>query len=341
MKKRIISLALSAVTAISAVSAMNTNAVLNYWEQLSEQVIEETFKDAVKLEDYEWIVGWAGSHQSADFVYMTATEDSYAVIYKLNRTNDSIIFDIDSDTDISELEKQIKAFDESFEIKTRKLTDNKTHIYIYSKEISLENARKIRETVGSDVSDFIYEFNNYIYSSVNVDYMTGYSRHKTTINENDESIKEPTEEILREYVEDHSEAVEFAAYSSGEKDFRGANINEYRNYVIPKKELTAMEHLELARDIYDETGLFPVGYGLEGVNEPISLTLDLTDYLNGDANCDGIQSMADAASIFQAIGNPDKYALSDLGQFNADYAGDGLTPDDAIAIQKKIAGITE
>ncbi len=338
MKKRLISLALSAITALSAVSAMSANAI-DYWGTLDEKVIEETFKDSIKLEDYEWIVGWAGSQKSADFVYMTTSEDSYVDIYKINRMDDSISFDIDADLDISELEKQIKAFDESFEIKTRKLTNNKTHIYIYSKEISLENARKIREAVGSDVSDFIYEFNNYLYSSLNVDYMTGYSRHKTTINENDESIKEPTEEILREYVEAHSEDVEFASYSSGEKDFRGADIDEYRNYVIPKKELTAMEHFELARDIYDETGLSPVSYGLEGVNEPISSTLDLTNYLNGDANCDNIQSMADAASIFQAIGNPDKYSLSDLGEFNADYACDGLTPDDAIAIQKKLAGI--
>lgn len=39
------------------------------------------------------------------------------------------------------------------------------------------------------------------------------------------------------------------------------------------------------------------------------------------------------------IGNPDKYALSDLGEFNADCDNNGLTVDDAVAIQKKLAGI--
>ena len=68
---------------------------------------------------------------------------------------------------------------------------------------------------------------------------------------------------------------------------------------------------------------------------------DEISYVNGDANCDKSATMADAAAILQAIGNPDKYALSDQGEFNADYAGDGLTADDAIAIQKKLAGITE
>ena len=43
----------------------------------------------------------------------------------------------------------------------------------------------------------------------------------------------------------------------------------------------------------------------------------------------------------QAIANPDKYKLSAQGEFNADSKGDGLTVDDAIAIQKKLAGITE
>ena len=61
----------------------------------------------------------------------------------------------------------------------------------------------------------------------------------------------------------------------------------------------------------------------------------------GDANCDNIQSMADAAAILQAIGNPDKYKLSVQGEFNADFACDGLTVDDAVAIQKKLAGIAE
>ena len=113
-------------------------------------------------------------------------------------------------------------------------------------------------------------------------------------------------------------------------------------YIVPKSELTVMEHLALAEDIYEETGYKPYGLAPESTNSSLgSLTLDLINYLNGDANCDGIQSMADAASIFQAIGNPDKYSLSDLGQFNADFANDGLTPDDAIAIQKKLAGITE
>jgi hypothetical protein len=55
----------------------------------------------------------------------------------------------------------------------------------------------------------------------------------------------------------------------------------------------------------------------------------------GDANCDGTVTIADAAALFQAIGNSDKYKLSDQGAANADVIdnGGGLTVVDGIAIQ--------
>ena len=64
-------------------------------------------------------------------------------------------------------------------------------------------------------------------------------------------------------------------------------------------------------------------------------------YLDGDANRDKITTIADAAAVFQSLANPDKYKLSAQGEFNADFACDGITVDDAVRIQKKLAGITE
>lgn len=59
----------------------------------------------------------------------------------------------------------------------------------------------------------------------------------------------------------------------------------------------------------------------------------------GDTNCDGVVTLADAAAIFQFLGNQDKYALSERGAKNADVTGGGITADDAIFIQKVTAGI--
>lgn len=62
----------------------------------------------------------------------------------------------------------------------------------------------------------------------------------------------------------------------------------------------------------------------------------------GDANNDGTVTIADATAILQAIGNADKYALSEQGAANADVNGEtGLTVDDAIVIMKVDAKLLE
>ena len=60
------------------------------------------------------------------------------------------------------------------------------------------------------------------------------------------------------------------------------------------------------------------------------------DAVYGDANCDGVVTIADAAAIYQMLANSDKYKLSEKGAVNADCcnAGRGITAADALAIQK-------
>ena len=102
-------------------------------------------------------------------------------------------------------------------------------------------------------------------------------------------------------------------------------------------------------------GVYPVTVAL-AYDESITATFDITivefeeidtpddeSILLGDANCDGKITMADAAAIFQNLGNPDKYQLSEQGKKNADVEGNknGITVDDAIAIMKYQAGLIE
>lgn len=57
---------------------------------------------------------------------------------------------------------------------------------------------------------------------------------------------------------------------------------------------------------------------------------------SGDANCDEETGLADALLILQNNANSEKYPLSVTGNFNADVysTGDGITPLDALEIQK-------
>jgi endo-1,4-beta-xylanase len=70
--------------------------------------------------------------------------------------------------------------------------------------------------------------------------------------------------------------------------------------------------------------------------EPKPTTPDVEVTLYGDANSDGVVTIADAAAIYQNLANSDKYKLSAQGAANADVhnPGSGLTAADAIAIQK-------
>lgn len=81
----------------------------------------------------------------------------------------------------------------------------------------------------------------------------------------------------------------------------------------------------------------PLTYLLSLTNaetEPIIPPVD--DILWGDANCDGHVTIADSTAILQHLGNEDKYGLSEQGAINGDVHlnGNGITPNDALAIQK-------
>ena len=65
-------------------------------------------------------------------------------------------------------------------------------------------------------------------------------------------------------------------------------------------------------------------------------------YLAGDANLDRKVSISDAVRILQYIANNNKYPLSSQAAKNADVYGnnDGVTANDAAAIQRYDAGVT-
>ena len=77
---------------------------------------------------------------------------------------------------------------------------------------------------------------------------------------------------------------------------------------------------------------------------PLESLVDMSgteDKRNGDANVDATVNLADSVAILQAYINPDKYALTDEGRYNADISntGDGVTPQDAQQIQKILLNI--
>ena len=85
--------------------------------------------------------------------------------------------------------------------------------------------------------------------------------------------------------------------------------------------------------------VFVKGSEIEPVTE--TTTLDEENVLYGDANCDGKVTVADAVSILQHIALREKYELTPQGLNNADVnlRGNGVTPQDALSIQKLDANV--
>ncbi|OPZ19655.1 MAG: hypothetical protein BWZ04_02359 [Firmicutes bacterium ADurb.BinA205] len=78
--------------------------------------------------------------------------------------------------------------------------------------------------------------------------------------------------------------------------------------------------------------------------------IDEAEIVYGDANCSGKVDLSDAVLIMQYISNPDVYGLSgtaalhmtDAGLKNGDvYGGDGITPKDALTIQRYMLGLID
>lgn len=61
--------------------------------------------------------------------------------------------------------------------------------------------------------------------------------------------------------------------------------------------------------------------------------------LKGDSNGDGSVDMADVVMIMQALANPNKYQFTELGRYNADMDGNGVTVGDAQKIQRILLGL--
>lgn len=333
MKKKLISTVLAAVTAFSTVSAFNTSATARITAQ---ELIDENFTDKIKVEDFMWLYEDYGKQFADNYQGYIDYDNGYVNFYLVSPESDIISLEFYGSEYFSELEKIVADIDEDL-----KLIKSNTHTSdgVYSCEIRCtdidnETAKKIREAVGNKAINFKYQYARVSFKITSFYNITGYPPYPYgTIDYNTNRKK------LRNYIEKNNINADIASYSYGETDANGNLVQTLYDEAIcvfPLENLTPTEHFELAKNIYEETGLIPEGYSLD-INRGVSKGIDLSTYLNGDANCDQKYSIADSTAILQALGNPDKYGLSDLGLFNADSTGNGLTVEDAVAIKTALA----
>ncbi|MBR5512570.1 MAG: hypothetical protein IKV85_01130 [Ruminococcus sp.] len=332
MKKRIISSVLSVTAILPTMLAINSNA--RYCETTSDlEIIAERYSDWTKIEDYEWLscAKYYG-YKTEDVlcIYATEEENGRLSVREFFPLNDFIVFNF---SDAETAKDIVAAVDENLVFSSSENNEGFYKCSVSAKEITLQTAKELREALGDDVESYTYSFSKSHYLNITVYHPTGYREQFAGDDYN--SVKE----TVKEYVKSAGVDAETIEYSSGDIDKDGNTVAHNQIRVVPSKEYTLDEYMTLGKDIYEKTGLKPIAAVQEKMSSLKGNEIDMTDYLNGDANRDKITSIADAAAIMQAIGNPDKYSLSDMGEFNADYDNNGLTVDDAVEIQKKLAGI--
>lgn len=325
MKKRILSAAVSlSITALS---------IVPYFVYASDEPYADKFTDCVKIESKEWL---NNHNEKYEAVYMKTNGEQGAIVYFIESYPDTITFSVPKETDEKTLEQCIKVVDNGLVLQYWKNTPTDK----YDCTITLKNDKEEYEKIDSKTAKALYEvlkdhaltieysYDQYIYNYCVYEYLTGYEEMQYSF---------PIEEKLNEYLENNKINAKLIKYSDKELNFLGKESVGETFFIVPDEKISITEHYELSKKIAEETGLRPTGISpTESGVRVESNTLDISEYVSGDTNCDGELNMADAVLIMQSIANPSKYKVTAKGSFNADMDGDGITNLDALAIQKKL-----
>ncbi len=164
-------------------------------------------------------------------------------------------------------------------------------------------------------TSFIYNKPYYSYTPIYFGYLTRFY------------CVDSDSEVLEKYIKENNINAEL------EIEFDNTKFDIIR--VVPNYEISIEEHLKLSQQIQSDTGLKSNVYIPEEENVVTGKKLTISGYLNGDANKDEKLTLADSVAVLQSIANPDKYALSMEGEFNAEVDGeDGITVNDALILRQ-------
>lgn len=200
---------------------------------------------------------------------------------------------------------------------------------IYFEDVTVVKAREIFEKLKDKnfISQFCYNTESSSFKTPQYDYITAYKAEDNIL------------QILENYVVEKNLDCQVLKLSEDDDfwgDWGGYNLS---CCVIPNGEVTAEEHLEIAKQIKKDLNLYPISIsttsGTLGGD-----SINMFNINSGDANADSEISISDVLAITAYIANPSDNHLSQLGLINADVNGDGaVTANDALTIQQYLADI--
>lgn len=138
----------------------------------------------------------------------------------------------------------------------------------------------------------------------------------------------------------------YSAYDYRYDLYKGNYTTECIAYIYPEDEphVYVTTPIELLTTTTTTIKTSTAATQIENVTTTTSATTTTVANVAGDANCDENVSLADAVLILQTIASPDVYGvdgtsenhITEIGMTNADVyeTGTGLTPQDALSVQK-------
>ena len=353
--KKITAMLMATVMTAGAVSSMTAGAMYHarYFDEMNAWM--QDFYEISKSETELWGKTISENEHPNATYYVSKSNENLTVLVDEAKSSSLTIW-ISSDTELEAFEKIVKDICPEANV-SRGMCDYENWIEVsvkgYDGKLPFEKARKkyISFNDARDIHDRLEEiteikqfsyFSDRIAYTPCTHYLASYNKYSYDDNFNrygglDEKIqKYITENDLKWHID---------------TDYDYMNSDYFA--VVPDGEASTLDIYNIANEIYKLTGAMPLSsYNPQetDVNES-TLTIEMHDKIDGDANNDGELTLADAIVTLQSIGNPEKYGINGSdethityqGSFNADITGDydGITSADALAIQRKILGLNK
>lgn len=316
--KKITALMLSVMTCAASLSAMTSNAALWY---IDASNMENFLSDWTAIESKSYV---------GETLYIN-NDLNDILLMNNDRADPEIYIDTPGDIDYSEIKKVIQEVDpysmyyrnyniNGIPTKTVFLTRFYDPESGEGRELTVDDAKKIYEAFKEKgwvdngwIKDFKFRAAYYTYSEgfLEYGYITAYNIDN--------------KEILEKYINEN----ELNCHLE-----EGVFCEDSIVKVVPDDEISTIDHLNLYEQIFNDTGVRQRWLINEDTNTLSAGDVDLHNNIVGDANEDGKMDMSDAVLIMQCCSNPDEYRLTAQGRYNADFNNDGITNEDALAIQK-------
>ncbi len=202
-------------------------------------------------------------------------------------------------------------------------------------KFTANDARRIKELL-NNTADNITFANNVFIPSYGWGYLTHFNFSSTFYAD---MIGGVNDNKQGEYERVLAKATENLNNYLADKNYDVTVDTDQHIYVIPNnKNITLEEQLTLLKELKENCGLV-INAGVDQSTNEVCNGIDLYNAVDGDANCDEDMNMADAVLIMQSLANPDKYKITEQGEFNSDLNGDGITNADALTIQKMLLNL--